>query len=125
MSMNTPPLTIDAGGVEAIVALFDRRDAVEGVATTTALACRLLKIAEEAGEAAQAFIGMTGQNPRKGVSHSRDDLCAEICDVVLASLVALATADPDRWTSTLVDHVTRTVTRTLGSETGRSEVPHC
>ena len=34
---------------------------------------------------------MTGQNPRKGVTASTDDLAGELCDVVLAALVALAT----------------------------------
>jgi hypothetical protein len=119
MSMSAPPLTIDAGGVEAIVEMFNRLDAAEGIEATAALACRILKITEEAGEAAQAFIGMTGQNPRKGVTHNRADLCAEICDVVLASLVTLASVDPGRWTSTFADHVAKVVTRTLNAGGGR------
>jgi hypothetical protein len=35
---------------------------------------RLLKLTEEVGEAAEAFIGMRGLNSRKGTCHSRDDL---------------------------------------------------
>ena len=31
-------------------------------------AARIMKIAEETGEAAAAYIGMTGANPRKGVT---------------------------------------------------------
>jgi NTP pyrophosphatase (non-canonical NTP hydrolase) len=54
-------------------------------------AIQLLKIAEEAGEAAAAYIGMTGQNPRKGVTHTREDVAGELCDVVVTALVALAT----------------------------------
>lgn len=57
--------------------------------TDDQLAIRLLKVAEEAGEAAQAFIGCTGQNPRKGFSHSRDDVALELCDVILTAMVAL------------------------------------
>jgi hypothetical protein len=113
--MSAPLVAIDVGSVDAIVDLFDRLDAAEGVEATTALATRLLKITEEAGEAAQAFIGMIGQNPRKGITHSRADLCAEICDVILASLVALATADPGRWPATLTEHATKVTARTLNA----------
>ena len=52
-------------------------------------AMQLMKITEEAGEVTAAYIGMTGQNPRKGVTHSRDDVAAELCDVILAAATAL------------------------------------
>lgn len=55
------------------------------------VAMRLLKLVEEAGEVAAAYIGMTGQNPRKGVTHTRDEVAGELCDVVVTALVALAT----------------------------------
>jgi hypothetical protein len=55
------------------------------------IAVRVMKIAEETGEAVTAYIGLTGQNPRKGVTADPDDLAAELCDVVLAALVTLAT----------------------------------
>ena len=51
----------------------------------------VMKIAEEAGEAVAAYIGTTGTNPRKGVTATADELAGELCDVVLAALVALAT----------------------------------
>ena len=54
-------------------------------------AMRVMKITEEAGEAVAAYIGAVGANPRKGVNASQDDLADELCDVVLAALVALAT----------------------------------
>jgi hypothetical protein len=54
-------------------------------------AMRLLKLVEETGEAAAAYIGMTGQNPRKGHTHTRDDVAGELCDVAVTALVALAT----------------------------------
>lgn len=50
---------------------------------------RVLKLVEEAGEAAAAYIGMVGQNPRKGVTHSLDDLIAELADVAIAALCAI------------------------------------
>jgi NTP pyrophosphatase (non-canonical NTP hydrolase) len=57
---------------------------------------RLLKLTEESGEAAQAWIGATGRNPRKGVTHSRHDVAAELADVVFSALVAITSlgADP-------------------------------
>lgn len=60
-----------------------------------AVPLRVLKVAEEAGEAAAALIGATGQNPRKGRTHTDADLAAELCDVIVAASVALATVVPD------------------------------
>ncbi|MGW3351717.1 MazG-like family protein [Nonomuraea rubra] len=54
------------------------------------LSMRLMKIGEEYGEAVAAYIGLTGQNPRKGVTHTHDDLAGELCDIVITALVALA-----------------------------------
>lgn len=56
---------------------------------------RLMKLTEEAGEVAQAWIGYAGQNPRKGCSHSLDDVRNELCDVILTAAVALATVSDD------------------------------
>ena len=50
---------------------------------------RVLKLVEEAGEAAAAYIGMVGQNPRKGVTHTEDDLLGELADVALTALCAI------------------------------------
>ncbi|WP_199239550.1 MazG-like family protein [Streptomyces sp. ICBB 8177] len=60
-------------------------------------ALRLLKIGEEAGEAFQAYIGASGQNPRKGVTHTPSDVAVELCDVIVAAAVALHrfTEDPE------------------------------
>lgn len=52
-------------------------------------AMRVLKVTEEAGEAAAAYIGWTGQNPRKGVTHDLSDVIAELCDVALTALCAV------------------------------------
>ncbi|WKX70017.1 MazG-like family protein [Streptomyces sp. XD-27] len=56
---------------------------------------RLMKVSEEVGEVAQAVIGVTGQNPRKGVTHSWDDVHAELCDVIVTAMVALASLTPE------------------------------
>lgn len=50
---------------------------------------RVAKVTEEAGEAIDALIGVTGQNPRKGLYGSHADLHAELCDVALTGLYAL------------------------------------
>jgi NTP pyrophosphatase (non-canonical NTP hydrolase) len=56
---------------------------------------RIMKITEEAGEVSQAVIGTLGQNPRKGITHTWDDVSAELCDVILTAMVALTTLTPD------------------------------
>lgn len=50
---------------------------------------RLAKITEEAGEVIAAYIGATGQNPRKGVTHSRGDVVEELLDVAVTALGAV------------------------------------
>ncbi|MFG2004190.1 MazG-like family protein [Spirillospora sp. NPDC048911] len=59
----------------------------------------ILKIAEELGEAVQAYLGVTGQNPRKGVYGSRDDVQKELADVILTAgiaMIGVADGDPDQ-----------------------------
>lgn len=58
---------------------------------------RLLKLTEEVGEVADAFIGMYGLNGRKGVCRTRDDLLAELADVIITAAVAMSgvTGDVD------------------------------
>lgn len=50
---------------------------------------RVLKLTEEAGEAAAAYIGMVGQNPRKGVTHTREQFLDELADVAITALCAI------------------------------------
>lgn len=54
-----------------------------------ALTFRILKVTEEAGEAAAAWIGAVGNNPRKGVTHTTEHVAAELADVAMAALVAI------------------------------------
>jgi len=49
---------------------------------------RLAKLTEESGEVIAAYIGATGQNPRKGVTHTTDDVLAELLDVAVTALGA-------------------------------------
>lgn len=50
---------------------------------------RLAKITEEAGEVVAAYIGAIGQNPRKGVTHTVDDVEQELIDAAITALAAL------------------------------------
>ena len=49
---------------------------------------RIAKIAEELGEAVQIFIGITGQNPRKGVHATHDELRKELLDTAATAILA-------------------------------------
>lgn len=51
---------------------------------------RIAKIAEENGEVIEAFIGATGQNPRKGQTHEVADVVDELYDVAITALGAVA-----------------------------------
>jgi NTP pyrophosphatase (non-canonical NTP hydrolase) len=84
---------------------------------------RLMKLSEEVGEVAQAVIGVTGQNPRKGVTHTWDDVQAELCDVILTAMVALATFNPDARRH-FAEHLDRVADRafTPGTAAARSDL---
>ncbi|SEQ91017.1 hypothetical protein SAMN04487983_100983 [Streptomyces sp. yr375] len=79
-----------------------------------ALLVRVLKLSEEVGEVAQAVIGATGQNPRKGASHTWDDVRSELCDVAITALVALRTLTPEP-EAVFARHLGRVAQRSLGS----------
>ncbi|CAL9434459.1 MULTISPECIES: MazG-like family protein [Streptomyces] len=78
------------------------------------LLLRMLKLSEEVGEVAEAVIGATGQNPRKGVTHTWDDVEAELCDVVITAMVALRTLTPEA-REVFARHLTRVAGRSLGT----------
>lgn len=59
-----------------------------GTSAETQLWSRTSKITEEAGEVVAAIIGATGQNPRKGFTHTLDDVRRELLDVALTALTA-------------------------------------
>ncbi|MEU2429980.1 MazG-like family protein [Streptomyces sp. NPDC007861] len=71
------------------------RSAADGRPPEQETLLRVLKLSEEVGEVAQAVIGATGQNPRKGTTHSWQDVESELCDVIVTAMVALRTLNPD------------------------------
>lgn len=86
---------MDASTWDVIDRLRAWLDAESPVTGDTATAMRVLKIGEEFGEVAEALHGVMGTNPRKGESHTWQDVQEELCDVAITSLIALATLTPD------------------------------
>ncbi|MFE7811769.1 MazG-like family protein [Streptomyces sp. NPDC057433] len=110
--------------VDGLHAWLDAHRAVGG---REALLLRVLKLSEEVGEVAEAVIGATGQNPRKGTTHSWEDVGSELCDVALTALVALRSLAPDAG-EVFTRHVAQVAARSLGPDARtagreRREVP--
>ncbi len=95
--------------------MWDQVRRLHGHHRGVALEIRILKLTEEVGEVAEAFIGLKGLNPRKGVCRSRDDLLAELADVIITAAVAMAGL-----TEGDVGEAREHVTRRLRAVTGRA-----
>lgn len=97
--MTVPPLSNTTDDmwstIHALAARFTETDAARGLPAEEQHVLQVLKIGEEFGEAAQAVIGVKGTNPRKGTSHTWDDVHAEVADTVITGMVALARMRPD------------------------------
>ena len=74
---------------------------------------RVSKVTEEAGESIAALIGATGQNPRKGYTHSMEDVVSELLDVAVTALGAVEHLTDNTGASIdlLADHVARVCVR--------------
>lgn len=92
--------------VEQIVNMLDA-SSVDTRDPDLRTAMRALKLSEETGELAAAIIGVMGQNPRKGVTHTTDDVVCEAFDVALTALVLAWSVDPGRVGDRFADHVER------------------
>jgi len=70
---------------------------------------RVAKVTEEAGEAIDALIGCTGQNPRKGFYGSEDELLNELADVAWTAILAIQhfTKDTGVTDTVLADRLAR------------------
>jgi hypothetical protein len=82
------PVKVDSDMWADIQALTDWLNQANGC-DDHELTMRVGKLAEEVGEAWAARIGMLGQNPRKGATHTAADLAGELCDVIVTASVAL------------------------------------
>ncbi|MER5934871.1 MazG-like family protein [Streptomyces sp. NPDC002054] len=81
--------------ISALAETFEVRDTGRGVAPEEQWTLQVLKIGEEFGEAAQAVIGVRGTNPRKGTSHSWEDVHDEVADTIITAMVSLTRMRPD------------------------------
>lgn len=94
-------------------------------------AMRVMKIGEEIGEASdaylallaskngkavQAYIGMVGQNPRKGITHTQNDLLDELADVAVTALCAIQHFTGDIGTT---EHLVRQKTARIWTRASR------
>jgi NTP pyrophosphatase (non-canonical NTP hydrolase) len=86
---------MDAATWTLVNQLRDWLDEQSPVSGDLAKAMRVLKIGEEFGEVAEALHGAMRANPRKGASHTWDDVHKELVDVAITSLIALASLTPD------------------------------
>jgi NTP pyrophosphatase (non-canonical NTP hydrolase) len=99
------------GTIEEIVRWLDDSSTL---APETEKLLRIMKLTEETGEVTQAVTGTLGQNPRKGVTHTWEDVQAELCDVIVTAMVALTTLTPDA-RETFDGHLARVAARSLGT----------
>ncbi len=58
---------------------------------------RLLKLTEEVGEVAEAYIGIHGLNKRKGICKTPSDLLDELADVIITAAVAMSSVTGDAY----------------------------
>lgn len=100
--------------VDALWTWLEAADQRPADARETTLLLRVLKLSEEVGETAQAVIGATGQNPRKGTTHTWEDVEAELCDVAITALVALRTLTPHP-REAFTRHLSRVAERSLAT----------
>lgn len=59
----------------------------------------VMKVGEECGEVMEAYIGLTGANPRKGVTADRQKVAKELCDVIVTAFTALHSFSGDPFES--------------------------
>lgn len=72
------------------VTFWERIAALQtGYLTGIPLSSLILKLSEETGKVSEAYIGMRGDNPRKGVCHSASDVMDELADVIITAAVAM------------------------------------
>lgn len=101
---------------KAMVAWLDRRNPRDEAGLEELQ--RLTKLGEEVGEVFVAYSGMRGNNPRKGWTHTREDVANEIMDVIFGGMVALVSWTPEGadHRKMLESHITLKVERALRHE---------
>lgn len=105
---------MDESAWDTVDRLVDWLDGASTLPPDTERLLRVMKLSEEVGETAQAVTGVLGQNPRKGVTHTWQDVEAELCDVILTAMVALTTLNPDA-RKVFAERVERVAARSLNT----------
>lgn len=70
--------------------MWDQVERLYGYHGDVPVEARLLKLTEEVGEVAEAYIGIQGLNNRKGTCKTPDDLLDELADVIITAAVAMS-----------------------------------
>lgn len=104
---------MDERAWDTVDRLVDWLDTSSTLPPDTERLLRVMKLSEEVGETTQALTGVLGQNPRKGVTHTWQDVEAELCDVILTAMVALTTLNPDA-RKIFADRLVHVADRSLG-----------
>ncbi|MFB7511479.1 NUDIX domain-containing protein [Streptomyces broussonetiae] len=107
----------EAGGLidvwKTIGRLNERLERHSGLPREQRVLMQIIKLQEELGEVAEAVVGVCGQNPRKGFSHTWDDVEAEVCDVITTAMVALERLTPAEAQSRFDQHLKKIASRDL------------
>jgi hypothetical protein len=113
----------DARALRALSQWVDENDHRDPEAVTWG---RLAKVSEECGEVIEAFIGATGQNPRKGVTKTIDDVVKELLDVAVTALAAAEhmTGNDARSMGLFSDHLRWLIER-AGIDVPSGVCPNC
>lgn len=74
---------------------------------------RVTKVCEEAGEVWRALSKLTGENPRKGVCGTEDELLGELADTAMAAICGIQhlTKDTERTQAVLAEAVNKAAER--------------
>ncbi|MET8544682.1 MazG-like family protein [Kitasatospora sp. NPDC004799] len=78
-----------------VKSLADRLDSLSDAPYGQVVLGQALKLSEETGEVAEAVIGMLAMNPRKGASHTLEDVHAEACDAAVTALILIERTGAD------------------------------
>lgn len=102
-----------SGAWQTIRRLNERLERHSNLPREERVLLQIIKLQEELGEVAEAVIGAYGQNPRKGFSHTWDDVEAEVCDVITTAMVALQRMTPTEAESRFEQHLKKIASRDL------------
>lgn len=84
---------------------------------------RISKVIEELGEAVSNYIGVTGQNPRKGVYSTTRDVNEELADTAWTAIFAIQhfTKDAEKTATILAQRLDRIYARAVKANESQDE----